>query len=94
MLDIRIDEVEALLVMLILDGRIVGALDGMHHVLQIKHASTPNHSQDMQHALHHWSKQVHALALAISVATVARLLQPRTPCVAPLISGQAGKAIV
>ena len=66
MLDIRIDEVEALLVMLILDGRIVGALDGMHHVLQIKHASTPKHSQDMQHALHHWSEQVHALALAIS----------------------------
>ena len=43
MLDIRIDEVEALLVMLILDGRIDGALDGMHRVLQIKHASTPNH---------------------------------------------------
>lgn len=66
MLSIRIDEMEALLVMLILDRRIDGAIDGLHHVLQLKRTSTPSHAQDMQHALHHWSGQVHALALAIS----------------------------
>ena len=66
MLGIRLDEVDALLVMLILDGRVDGALDGVHHVLQIKRASTANHGQDMHHALHQWSEQVHAVALAIS----------------------------
>lgn len=66
MLSIQIDEVEALLVMLLLDGRIEGSIDGVHHVLQLKRTSTPSHAQDMQSALHHWSGQVHALALAIS----------------------------
>ena len=53
MLGIRLDEVEALLVMLILDGRVDGALDGVNHVLQIKRASTPNHGQDMHLSLIH-----------------------------------------
>ena len=66
MLGIRLDEVEALLVMLILDGRVDGALDGVHHVLQINLSSPSPPFPSLPPSFHQWSEQVHAVALAIS----------------------------
>lgn len=56
-----------MLVMLILDGRLEGRIDGVHKVLVIQramHKHSP--AMDIQHMLQEWSAQISALAIAIS----------------------------
>ena len=59
-------DVESLLVMLILDGRLDARIDGVEQVLKLPRSSISHVHDDTRQALYAWYDQMWELAMAIS----------------------------
>lgn len=60
------EEVESLLTMLILDGRIEGKMDQVDQTLELARFSDSALGRRRLETMHAWSNQLHQLAMAVS----------------------------